>query len=121
MLMPLRIFWRVLPNRDFEHWNISKERIIIIAISFILSLIQFLSIKSKHNNYKLKTSPKNAYIFAGSKNKIQFLWASLTDFSCNFDLSWFPFGTQRCSMEMTPDRNGVVILLRNVSYTGKYY
>ena len=82
---------------------------------------KIISPTSRNDNHKLKTSPKNAYIFSGSKNKIQFLWSSLTDFSCNFDLSWFPFGTQRCTMEMTSDKHEVVTLLRYVSYTGNYY
>ena len=42
----------------------------------------------------------------------------LVDYNCNFDLSWFPFGTQRCTIQMTSGKNEMVTLLRNVAYTG---
>ena len=67
-----------------------------------------------------KTSPKNAYIFPGSENKIQMEQQNLVDWNCNFDLSWFPFGTQRCTIQMTSGKNEIVTLLRNVAYTGKH-
>ncbi len=75
---------------------------------------------SRNDNFNWKTSSKNAYIFPGSENKIEVESAQLVDWNCNFELSWFPFGTQRCTIKMTTQRKEIVTLLRNVAYTGKY-
>ena len=67
-----------------------------------------------------KTATKNGYIFLGSKNKFHFEKEVLVDWTCNFALAWFPFGTQRCTLEMFFAEKEVTTVLRNVDYTGKY-
>ena len=41
---------------------------------------------------------KNAFIFDGSNNTLEQYRQMVTDWICNFDMTWYPFGTQRCVM-----------------------
>ena len=43
----------------------------------------------------MKTSPKNGYIFPGSSSKLSYDVEFLIDWTCNFNLQYYPFGTHR--------------------------
>ena len=45
--------------------------------------------------YILKTSYKNGYIFPGSENTLSYEVELLIDWTCKFNLQWYPFGTHR--------------------------
>ena len=46
-----------------------------------------------------KTENKNIYLFEGSQNYIECTKLFSTVFNCEYDLSWYPFDTQVCSMK----------------------
>ena len=85
----------------------------------------------------MKTSPKNGYIFPGSSSKLSYDVEFLIDWTCNFNLQYYPFGTHRyimskifmwmltcksrCTMEFYIERKEVILQPREVSYSGLYF
>ena len=84
----------------------------------------------------MKTSPKNGYIFPGSSSKLSYDVEFLIDWTCNFNLQYYPFGTHRyimskmfiwiltcksrCTMEFYIERKEVILQPREVSYSGRF-
>ena len=44
------------------------------------------------------TVAKNKLVFKGSENPLSVSRFYKTNFICDFDMAWYPFDTQKCSM-----------------------
>ena len=67
------------------------------------------------------TVAKNKRLFKGSENPLSVSRFYKTDFICDFDMAWYPFDTQKCSMIFVVDkgsRDFVSLLARNLEYSG---
>ena len=72
-------------------------------------------------NYCLKTSLKNEQIFPGSLNPLLYVRSFQTTWTCLFELTWYPFGTQRCTIEMYTFHENIDILPETIKYSGKLF
>ena len=64
---------------------------------------------------------KNLQAFEGSENPIDMSRFYKTTYTCNFDMAWYPFDTQRCSMVYvleTASEKDVELVLGNLKYSG---
>ena len=64
---------------------------------------------------------KNLQAFKGSENPIAMSRFYKTSFTCNFDLSWYPFETQKCSMIFVLEEvyeKKVELVLGTLNYSG---
>jgi hypothetical protein len=76
-----------------------------------------MSIKRKGNF----TALKNKLSFEGSENPLTITRFYKTNYICNFDMAWYPFDTQKCSMSFVVEKGSqsfVDILVDNLEYSG---
>ena len=67
------------------------------------------------------TVAKNKLVFQGSENSLSVSRFYKTSFVCDFDMAWYPFDTQKCSMDFVVDKssqNLVDLLAQNLNYSG---
>ena len=67
------------------------------------------------------TVAKNKLVFQGSENSLSVSRFYKTSFVCDFDMAWYPFDTQKCSMDFVVDKssqNLVDLLAQNMNYSG---
>ena len=83
-----RQVWRVIPNSNFSF------------------------------TYADKTFLHNTYLFDGTSNLINYEISYTVEFLCNFQMAWFPFDTQSCTMEMYQDEDSIQLVPESVHYSG---
>ena len=67
------------------------------------------------------TVAKNKLVFKGSENSLSVSRFYKTNFICDFDMAWYPFDTQKCSMDFVVDKgsqNLLDLLVHNLNYSG---
>ena len=67
------------------------------------------------------TVAKNKLVFQGSENPLSISRFYRTNFICDFDMAWYPFDTQKCSMDFVIEKdlqNFVDLLVQNLNYSG---
>ena len=67
------------------------------------------------------TAAKNKLVFKGSENPLSVSRFYKTDFICNFDMAWYPFDTQKCSMNFFVEKGSrdlIDLLVQNLEYSG---
>ena len=77
-------------------------------------------IPNKQFNYELsgKTSLHNTRLFKGSENAIYQERQLTTNWICYYNMRWYPFDTQRCTMEMIIFQNKIHLIPQYVNYRG---
>ena len=66
-----------------------------------------LAVITQYGNFT-RSSPSEAveaYYFKGDENAITFSRIYATPFICKFDMAWYPFDIQLCTMDLKPDGN----------------
>ena len=69
------------------------------------------------------TALKNKLVFRGSENPLTVSRFYKTNFICDFNMGWYPFDTQKCSMNFVVDKgsqNLVDVLVENLKYSGPF-
>ena len=67
------------------------------------------------------TVAKNKVVFKGSENPLTLSRFYKTNFICDFDMAWYPFDTQKCSMNFVVDEGSqrfVDLSVLNLEYSG---
>ena len=67
------------------------------------------------------TVAKNKLVFKGSENPLSVSRFYKTNFICDFDMAWYPFDTQKCSMNFVVEKGSrdlVDLLVQNLKYSG---
>ena len=67
------------------------------------------------------TIAKNKLVFKGLENPLSVSRFYKTNFICNFDMAWYPFDSQKCSMNFVVDkgsRDFVALLAHDLEYSG---
>ena len=67
------------------------------------------------------TVAKNKLVFEGSENPLSVSRFYKTSFICDFDMAWYPFDTQKCSMNFVVDKASkdfLGLLAHNLEYSG---
>ena len=66
-----------------------------------------------------KTDMENSFMYAGTENKHRMKKEFTVLWICNYQLTWYPFDTQTCSMKMRTHYPGLVdVNPGNISYSG---
>ena len=108
--------YRIYKTKQGKHY----QEHIFLNNCFFFFPVNWKVWKSWYDFTHSKTATNNGYIFLGSKNRFHDEREYLVEWTCNFVLDWFPFGTQRCTLEMFFAEKEVATVLRDVDYTGKY-
>ena len=66
-----------------------------------------------------KTENRNARIFKGSKNVVNYQREFSVEWMCNFDLAWYPFDSQICSFQFYDAGKLVNLVPVSVDYFGQ--
>ena len=101
------ILW--VPKLIFHNTNLRLET--------LLDEKAYLSV-ARIGNY---TAQKNRRTFDGSKNPLTVSRFYKTSFICNFDMAWYPFDTQKCSMVFVVESTAeafVDISIGDLNYSG---
>ena len=112
--------WRIL-RKSLMFEKVNQETKFKHFIVVFLFLIFFMSATRNSLNYCLKTSLKNEQIFPGSLNPLLYVRSFQTTWTCLFELTWYPFGTQRCTIEMYTFHENIDILPETIKYSGKLF
>ena len=65
-----------------------------------------------------KTNFRNTRLFRGEENIIQYQKERVVKWVCDFDLRWYPFDVQNCTMNMYSSVSKVTIIPESVKYFG---
>ena len=65
-----------------------------------------------------KSSLHNTYFFDGASNMISYEISYTVEWLCDFQMEWFPFDTQSCTMEFLQAENSVRLIPEAVDYLG---
>ena len=75
-----------------------------------------------NSNYSFAHAEKsflhNTYFFEGASNMISYEISYTVEWLCDFQMEWFPFDTQSCTMEFLQAENSVRLLPEAVHYLG---
>ena len=82
-----------------------------------------LGIINKFGNFthSPRAEAVEAYYFKGEENPITFSRIYATPFICKFDMAWYPFDIQLCTMDLKPDGNTgeyIDLLKQSFEYKG---
>ena len=79
-------------------------------------------ISNKNFDYDLAdlSNNENTFIFQGSENVIEKDRQLVVDWICDFNMYWYPFGTQRCPMIIYSVDDVVELDPENIEYRGNY-
>ena len=61
---------------------------------------------------------KNAYIYHGVNNSLSMERQVVTDWMCSFDMSWYPFGIQKCDMRFYVVEEDITLVPNKISFNG---
>ena len=70
--------------------------------------------------YSLQTFTKETYVFDGFNNSLVKKKRLVTDWTCTFEMSMYPFGSQKCTMVLYGGQPNMILEIENISYTGNY-
>ena len=65
-----------------------------------------------------KTNFRNTRLFRGDENMIRKQIQRTVKWVCDFDLRWYPFNIQKCTMEFYSSRSSIKIIPSSVKYLG---
>ena len=65
-----------------------------------------------------KTNFRNTKLFKGDENVIHQQKQITVKWVCDFDLRWYPFDIQKCTMDMYPSVSSITIIPSSVKYLG---
>ena len=65
-----------------------------------------------------KTNFRNTRLFMGNENIIYYQLQRTVKWVCDFDMRWYPFDIQKCTMEMHSSKSSVKIIPSSVKYLG---
>jgi hypothetical protein len=61
----------------------------------------------------------NTYLFEGSENSLEYIRYYTIEWLCDFNMAWYPFDTQSCTMQLKNNlADWVDFVPRNFTYTG---
>jgi hypothetical protein len=60
----------------------------------------------------------NTYIFEGSENALYYERELTVEWMCDFDMSWYPFDTQSCTMQFIQSEDSIDLVPGNFTYDG---
>ena len=65
-----------------------------------------------------KSALHNTRLFQGSENLIHHQRQLTTNWICYYNMEWYPFDSQKCTMQMIIFQNKIRIIPQSVKYTG---
>ena len=65
-----------------------------------------------------KTNFRKTRLFNGDENIISYQSQFTVKWVCDFDMRWYPFDIQKCTIEMLPSESLVNLIPTSVNYTG---
>ena len=75
-----------------------------------------------HSEFKFEKDGRsniyNTRVFKGSENIIFYKRQSTVNWSCDYNMRWYPFDVQRCTMEMFPSSSSITLFPTMVTYSG---
>ena len=86
-------------------------------------LLKVQVLKKGEPEYNSKLELNEGRLFKGDENPLELSSKDKLDFTCHFDLSWFPFDTQSCSIFIripTEMESYLTFKKGTVMYKGKY-
>ena len=101
--------WTLLDN--IEH----KYEVMETDLRDIMTIIPNKEFKFVRGD---KSNLENTMIFKGSENAINYEKQTTTNFICNYDMMWYPFDNQKCTIEMYHVEDTITINPVVVNYTG---
>ena len=60
----------------------------------------------------------NTYFFDGASNMISYEIGYTTEWLCDFNMAWYPFDSQSCTMKFLQQEDSLVLVPENVEYIG---
>ena len=79
----------------------------------IISTSNQMSLQVRDNSY-----PNTAYLFSGSENFIKVTQEKSVYWVCQYNMFWYPFDSQTCSMDFFLSTNHAVLIPHNLTYNG---
>ena len=101
--------WTVIDN--IEH----RDNIMQTDLRDIVTIIPSKDFKFVRDQ---KTNIENTMVFEGSENIINYERQLTVNFICNYNMMWYPFDTQKCTMELYHNEDSITLNPVNVNYTG---
>ena len=105
-----------IPKIVFENTKATETSILDqTSIIRILPNDNFTFTKTDLSNHK------NIYIFKGTETTVEMSRAYNTEFLCTFDMGWYPFDSQTCTLDYVLDNTASVFVdleMDNLDYTG---
>ena len=75
-----------------------------------------------NSNFKFtrdeKTNIHNTMLFKGSENAISYERQITVNFVCNYNMRWYPFDSQRCTLEWFHAEESITLRPTSVTYSG---
>ena len=71
---------------------------------------------SKQVYLRDNTHPNNVYIFSGSENALERSLERSVTWMCEYDMAWYPFDTQTCTMQFVI--KNLILVPEDLEYTG---
>ena len=105
MWKPYFVFENIRHNDDYKRTNEKDFMTIIPGQEF-------------HFELSDKTNFRNTRLFRGDENFIDFHQQSTTRWICDFDMRWYPFDNQICTMEIIDSKSFTTLIPSSVSYSG---
>ena len=80
----------------------------------------FMLYPNQEFNFQMddKTNFRNTRLFKGDENVIHYQKQSTVQWVCDFDLRWYPFDIQKCTMEIYSPSSSITIIPSSVKYLG---
>ena len=66
-----------------------------------------------------KSNFRNTRLFKGSENVIVYQRQATVKWVCDFDMRWYPFDNQKCTIEMFSSQSSVTMIPSSVDYLGQ--
>ena len=82
------------------------------------SLIDKWIVERNGTYYRDPLQTNNIPLYSGSENKILVTKTHYSEFICVFDLTWYPFDTQSCSLRMYCESDLTALSPKNLEYNG---
>ena len=65
-----------------------------------------------------QSNVRNTRLFKGSENVISYQRQSTVNWNCDFNMRWYPFDIQRCTMDMFPSASSITLYPTFVTFSG---
>ena len=86
-------------------------------------LVQVEVLRQGKPKYNIVTRVNEGHLFNGEENELQLIAKDELEFNCLYDLSWFPFDNQQCSIQIRIPldlRDYITFEAQEVAYKGRY-